>query len=192
MMQTNCGLTNCSGKSPETGFSFSIWRLVKSWVTYKISILHFYFYCCLSFSFSSIWCYLIPSFRRVTSQLRRVTSAFFSDVSSGFIMATILSAVVMITLAAVMLWRHIRWCHILRCNIRWRHNILSSFYGDVNIHLIYQNIYCQRCKRICKLLHNFKMLHLQMILFLQISNIEKLWYTNLSSFFKVSELLNKS
>ena len=29
-MQTNCGLTNCTGNGPETGFSFSFWRLVKS------------------------------------------------------------------------------------------------------------------------------------------------------------------
>jgi len=29
-MQTNCGLTNCTGNNPETGFSFSFWRLVKS------------------------------------------------------------------------------------------------------------------------------------------------------------------
>ena len=27
-MQTNCGLTNFTGNSPETGFSFSFWRLV--------------------------------------------------------------------------------------------------------------------------------------------------------------------
>ena len=29
-MQTNCGLTNCTGNSPETGFLLSVWRLVKS------------------------------------------------------------------------------------------------------------------------------------------------------------------
>jgi len=28
-MQTNCELTNCTGSSPETVFSFSFWRLVK-------------------------------------------------------------------------------------------------------------------------------------------------------------------
>jgi len=50
-MQTNCGLTNCTGNSPETGFSFSFWRLVKSCVSNKFSIVHSYFYCCLSFSF---------------------------------------------------------------------------------------------------------------------------------------------
>jgi len=50
-MQTNFGRTNCIGNSPETGFSFSIWRLVNSWVSYKFSILHSYFYCCFSFSF---------------------------------------------------------------------------------------------------------------------------------------------
>ena len=37
--------------SPETVFSFSFWRLVKSWVSGKFSILHSYIYCCLSFSF---------------------------------------------------------------------------------------------------------------------------------------------
>jgi len=47
MIQTNCGLTNCTGNSPETGFSFSFWRLVKSWVSNKLSTLHSYFYCCL-------------------------------------------------------------------------------------------------------------------------------------------------
>ena len=50
-MQTNCGLTNCTGNSPETGFWFSFWRLVKSWVSNTFSILHSHFYCCLSFSF---------------------------------------------------------------------------------------------------------------------------------------------
>ena len=50
-MQTNCGLTNRTGNSPENGFSFSFWRLAKSCVSYKFSILHSYFYCCLSFSF---------------------------------------------------------------------------------------------------------------------------------------------
>ena len=50
-MQTNCGLTNCTGNSPETGFSFTFLRLVKSWVINKFSTLHSYFYCCLSFSF---------------------------------------------------------------------------------------------------------------------------------------------
>jgi len=29
-MQINCGLTNCTGNSPETSFSFSVWTLVKS------------------------------------------------------------------------------------------------------------------------------------------------------------------
>jgi len=29
-MQTNCGLTNCSGNCPETSFSFSFWRLVNT------------------------------------------------------------------------------------------------------------------------------------------------------------------
>jgi len=29
-MLQNCGLTNCTGNSPETGFSFSVWRFVKS------------------------------------------------------------------------------------------------------------------------------------------------------------------
>jgi len=53
-MQTNCGLTNCTGSSPETVFSFSFWRLVKSWVSnragaLKVSILHSYFYYCLCF-----------------------------------------------------------------------------------------------------------------------------------------------
>jgi len=50
-MQTNCGLTNHTGNSPENGFSFSFWRLVKSCVSYKFSILYSYFYCCLSSSF---------------------------------------------------------------------------------------------------------------------------------------------
>jgi len=50
-MQTNIGLTNCTGNSPETVFLFSFWRLVKSWVSNKFSTLHSYFYCCLSFSF---------------------------------------------------------------------------------------------------------------------------------------------
>ena len=50
-MQTNCGLSNCTGNSPETGFSFSFWSLVKSWVSNTFSALHSYFYCCLSFSF---------------------------------------------------------------------------------------------------------------------------------------------
>jgi len=50
-MQTNCGLTNCTGNSPEAGFSFSLWRLVKYLVNNKFFTLHSYFYCCLSFSF---------------------------------------------------------------------------------------------------------------------------------------------
>jgi len=50
-MQTNCGLTNCTGNSPETGFLLSVWRLVKSWVSHKFYILHSYIYCCFSFSF---------------------------------------------------------------------------------------------------------------------------------------------
>jgi len=50
-VQTNCGLTNCTGNSPETGFSFSFWRFVKSSVSNKFSTLHSCFYCCLSFSF---------------------------------------------------------------------------------------------------------------------------------------------
>jgi len=29
-MQTNCELKNCTGNSPETGFSFSFWRFEKS------------------------------------------------------------------------------------------------------------------------------------------------------------------
>ena len=44
-----CGLTNCTGNSPETDFSFSFWRLVKSWVSSKFSILRSYFNCCLFF-----------------------------------------------------------------------------------------------------------------------------------------------
>ena len=48
-MQTYCGLTNCTSNSPETGFSFSYLRLVKSWVSCKFSILHSYFHRCLSF-----------------------------------------------------------------------------------------------------------------------------------------------
>jgi len=50
-MQTNCGLMNCTGNSPESGFSFSFWRFVKSWVSNTFSTLHSYFHCCLSFSF---------------------------------------------------------------------------------------------------------------------------------------------
>ena len=42
-MQTNCGLTNCTSNSPETGFSFSVCRLAKSWVSYKFSMLNSYF-----------------------------------------------------------------------------------------------------------------------------------------------------
>jgi len=48
LMQTYCRLTNCAGNSPETGFSYSFWRLAKSWVSYTFSILHSYFHCCLS------------------------------------------------------------------------------------------------------------------------------------------------
>jgi len=29
-MQTDCGLANCTDNSPESGSSFSFWRLVKS------------------------------------------------------------------------------------------------------------------------------------------------------------------
>jgi len=48
-MQTYCELTTCTGNSPETGFSFSFWRLLKSWVSYQFSILYSYFHCCLPF-----------------------------------------------------------------------------------------------------------------------------------------------
>ena len=51
MMQTKCGHTNCTGNSPETAFSFSFSRLVKSYVSTKFSTLRSSFYCCLSFSF---------------------------------------------------------------------------------------------------------------------------------------------
>jgi len=49
-MQTKCGLTNCTGNSPETAFSFSFLTLVKSCVSNKFFTLHSSFYCCLSFS----------------------------------------------------------------------------------------------------------------------------------------------
>jgi len=47
-MQTQWGLTNCTGNSRETSFSFSCWRIVKSWGSHKFFIVHCYFHCCLS------------------------------------------------------------------------------------------------------------------------------------------------
>jgi len=46
-MQTCCGLTDCTGKNPENGLS--VWRILKSCISYKFSVLHSYFHCCLSF-----------------------------------------------------------------------------------------------------------------------------------------------